>query len=74
MVEELEMRAPVLKATLAWALALITDSASFLWHTLSWVHWDKLAQFAAFVYSVHLIWEFHEKRKAKKKEKEDGTE
>lgn len=74
MVEELEMRAPVLKATLAWALALLTDSASFLWYTISWVHWDKLAQFAAFVYSVHLIWEFHAKRKAKKKEKEDGTE
>lgn len=63
----------MLKAILAWTLALLTDSTSFVWDVFVSMPWDKLAQFAAFVYSVKLILAERKKRIAKK-EKQDGAE
>ena len=69
-----ELKAPVIKVTTAWLAALLTDSMSFVWNTFSSVPWDKMAQFAAFVYSLCLIYEYISKRIRRKKENKDGTE
>lgn len=70
-----EMRASVIKGILAWTAALLTDSVSFLWHVFSNVHWDKFAQFAAFIYSICLIYEYLAKqRRALKEDTKNGTE
>lgn len=53
-----EIKIPVLKAISAWLIAIATS----MWQTFSQVPWDKLAQFAAFLYSVCLIYEYLRKR------------
>lgn len=53
-----EIKIPVLKAISAWLIAIATS----MWHTFSQVPWDKLAQFAAFLYSLCLIYEYLRKR------------
>lgn len=63
-----DVKAPMLKAITAWLAVLFTS----LWDQFTTLPWDKFAQFAAFVYSCCLIWEFL--RKKTKKEKPNGTE
>lgn len=64
-----EIRGTTVKLVSAWIAALITDSMSVMWNLITAVHWDKLAQFAAFVYSLCLIYE-HFANKRKKRDKE----
>lgn len=71
LLHDTELKAPVIKVTTAWLAALLTDSMSFVWSAFSSVPWDKLAQFAAFVYSLCLIYEWLRKRRQRKN---NGTE
>lgn len=67
--EHLDIRFPVTKMISAW----LTVFLSSLWGAFTSVPWEVLAQFAAFAYSVALLWEFVSK-KIKYKEPEGGTE
>ncbi len=69
----------MIKAITAWAAAIFAsawDGAAqlFQWHwaIFTTLPWDKFAQFAAFIYSCCLIWEFLRKRS--KKDKVNGPE
>ena len=59
-----EISRPILKAVTAWIFAMLTS----LWHSFSTIPWDKFAQFAAFVYSLCLIYEYLKKKWAQSKE------
>lgn len=63
-----DVKAPMLKAITAWIAVAFTT----LWTHFTTLPWDKFAQFAAFLYSCCLIWEFL--RKKIKKGKTNGTE
>ena len=63
-----DVKAPMLKAITAWLAVAFTS----LWSSFTSLPWDKFAQFAAFVYSCCLIWEFL--RKKFKQGKTNGTE
>lgn len=60
--ESTEIKAPVIKITTAWLAALFSDFFMSLWHVFKETPWDKLAQFAAFIYTVCLIIEWGVKR------------
>lgn len=62
-----DVKAPMLKAITAWIAVAFTT----LWTHFTTLPWDKFAQFAAFLYSCCLIWEFL--RKKIKKGNTDGT-
>lgn len=62
-----ELRAPVLKVISAWFVSLYTST----WQAWLHVPWDKLAQFAAFIYTICLICEFVRKRRLKERRKGD---
>lgn len=57
-----EVQAPVWKAVSLWVIAVLTDSTMFFWETFNSIPWDKFAQFAAFIYSLCLIYEYVRKR------------
>ena len=64
-----EITHPGIKVTTAWLTAILTSG----WQTFSTIPWDKLAQFAAFLYTIVLIIEWIRKRiKAYKGEKPTG--
>ena len=65
-----EIRAPFFKAVSAWVVAMLSS----LWVSFTMVHWDKLAQFAAFIYTCSLIFEYLYKKFKKKDKCEDGTD
>lgn len=64
-----EISRPILKVVTVWTAAMLTS----LWHTFTVIPWDKCAQFAAFVYSLCLIYEWI-KKKADKKKLTTGTD
>lgn len=70
-----ETRTAVAKGIIAWIAALLTDSMSFIWNIFSSTPWDKLAQFAAFIYSVCLIYQYlaKQRRQVAIMEAEDDT-
>lgn len=71
MLHEEDIKMPIIKAVSAWLLAVITS----LWQTFSTIPWDKLAQFAAFVYSICLIYEYVRKKVIpEQEEKLDGSD
>lgn len=49
---------PGLKVTTAWLTTLLAST----WQSFHGIPWDKLAQFAAFVYSCVLIYEWVSKK------------
>ena len=55
---------PWLKLITLWLTTLTTS----LWTTFSTIHWDKLAQFAAFIYSLVLLVEWARKQLAKRRD------
>lgn len=57
-----EIQAPIFKVVSAWIVALLADPMLFFWHAFNETPWDKLAQFAAFVYSLCLIYEYLRKK------------
>lgn len=57
-----EIHAPVWKAVSLWVIAVLTDSTMFFWETFNNIPWDKFAQFAAFIYSLCLIYEYVRKK------------
>lgn len=63
-----DVKAPMLKAISAWLVVLVTT----VWEKFTILPWDKFAQFAAFVYSCCLIWEYV--RKKIKKGSTNGSE
>lgn len=68
------IRSPALKLISAWVAALGSswDTAATLFVR---VPWDKWAQFAAFLYSCCLLWEYlQKKRKKPSKGTDDVTE
>lgn len=58
-----EISRPLFKAISAWAAVMLTS----MWHTFTIIPWDKFAQFAAFVYSLCLLYEYIKKKADKKK-------
>lgn len=64
-----DIKLPMLKFASAWITVVLASA----WHTFSVIPWDKLAQFAAFVYSCALIWEWVRKQLAKWRDS-DGTD
>lgn len=56
-----DVKAPVIKAIIAWIAAIVTSAME----VFSTIPWDKLAQFAAFIYSCILIWD-HLRKKFRK--------
>lgn len=68
---ELEVKFPVVKVISAWVAALTTSTMNYAWDTFMNIPWDKLAQFAAFVYTIMLILEFIKKKI--RKEVKDGS-
>lgn len=54
---------PGIKVTTAWLTTLLAST----WQTFSGMPWDKLAQFAAFIYSLVLIYEWISKKIQKSK-------
>lgn len=54
MMDDLEVRFPVLKVISVWLTVWLTT----LWQSFSEVPWEILAQFAAFLYSVVLLMEW----------------
>lgn len=62
-----EIKTPMFKAITAWAAALGTSTWQ-IWYQLPW---DRFAQFAAFIYSLCLIWEYACKKRLKERRKED---
>lgn len=57
-----EIQAPLFKVISLWVLAVLTDSTLFFWNAFTTIPWDKFAQFAAFIYSLCLIYEWIRKK------------
>lgn len=55
---ETEIQFKGLKITTVWGAVLSTKILSDMWIAFYSVPWDKLAQFAAFIYTVFLATEF----------------
>ena len=70
--DDTEVKFPMIKAITAWIAALLSSFLSPAWETFTSISWDKLAQFAAFVYSLCLIYEWAKKKH--KKGESNGTE
>lgn len=74
--DDTEIKVPMLKAISAWCAALITSA----WQTWNVIPWDRLAQFAAFLYSLALLWEYvrmrwmNPKRQPQQQEVKDVSE
>lgn len=66
--ETTEVKAPVIKLITAWGAALFSDFFVQLWNAFQAAPWDKLAQFAAFIYTMCLIVEWVVKRWRKTRE------
>ena len=64
-----DIKLPMVKLISAWLTALLASA----WQTFSVIPWDKLAQFAAFVYSCALLWEWLRKQIIKRGES-SGTD
>lgn len=68
-----DVKAPMFKLITAWLIAIWSSTIDIF----ASIPWDKLAQFAAFVYSCLLIYEYIRKRiraiKAPKAGEDNGT-
>ena len=64
-----DVKAPIFKLITAWVMALWSSTVDIF----ASIPWDKLAQFAAFVYSCLLIYEYIRKRIKATKGEPNGT-
>lgn len=67
--EDTDVKLPFIKVVTAWLTVVLSST----WQTFSIIPWDKLAQFAAFIYSCALILEWLKKQIIKWREA-DGTD
>ena len=65
-----DVKAPTFKLITAWLVALWSSTIDIF----ASIPWDKLAQFAAFVYSCLLIYEYIRKRIRAARENKSGED
>lgn len=63
-----EVKAPMIKVITAWVVALFSNFFTQMWQAFQQAPWDKLAQFAAFIYTMCLLVEWIVKRWRKTRE------